>query len=131
MPIFYKAVVTILFLLIGLASVFRTMGWYIHDIYWVQQGLGGDKSTHIIAGALIMHTSQLWLNSPLCLKRLWLLAAAVVSLVTVEELSQLVLGSRTFSYQDLLASVAGVAIVLFFSNWYLWLRPQLANRTLK
>lgn len=131
MPVFYKSCITLLGVLFIGASIFRTMGWYIHDIYWAQEYLGGDKAIHVVAGMLIMHTIQLWLNSPMVVRRLWCTTLFVGIGLGIEEFSQRLLSSRAFSFEDLMASLGGVFIVVLFSAWYLWLSPQIPNRTLK
>lgn len=126
----YRVVVTVLMALFLLASVFRSCGWFIHDIYWAQQHIGGDKATHVFAGMLITHTSQLWLNTPLRANRLWGIAFITALGLSLDELSQQLLSKRTFSYEDLGASLLGLGITLLFSVWYLWLRPQIPQRHL-
>lgn len=73
---------------------------------------GGDKTGHVLimgllaAGCVIAFTGRLWRGRPISSR--WILLLVALG-VTADEFIQLAVPSRTFSWLDLLASLAGVA----------------------
>ncbi len=103
------AIGTAVLLVVVLGSIFRSAGWFIHDIYWLQEDLGGDKLTHVWMGAAVMLAFWLLLGSRL---RWWLVAFIAVLAVALDELSQWWLPTRNFSVEDFAMGLAGVAVGL-------------------
>jgi hypothetical protein len=101
----YGVSITI-FAIIFIGTFFRSSDWFIHDIYWFQQDLGGDKAVHIIMGGLLV--IALWLINAMVLRIGSLLLVAL--LLIIDEVSQLYIPSRTFSMSDLGLSFVGLFI---------------------
>ena len=106
------------------ASVFRSQGWFIHDIYWAQEWFGGDKAIHFWGGASLMLCASLWLRVWRSWQRLSVITLFVASALFIEEYSQHWLSTRAFSWLDLIftlsgASVAALIMLVTLISFYL------------
>ncbi|MCK9503429.1 MAG: VanZ family protein [Porticoccaceae bacterium] len=87
------------------ASLLRSTGFFIHDIYRLQEYLGGDKATHAWMGMAV--TLALWLL--LAPRRRWWAAPLVAAMVLLlDEASQWWLPRRNFALDDLAMGLVGV-----------------------
>lgn len=81
---------------------------------------GGDVTGHLGLYLLLGYTVSGWARRPASPVRsrrwVWILIFLGV-LVTLEELSQIAIPSRTFSLVDLLASLAGLLVGATISSW--------------
>lgn len=111
-------------------SVFRSMGYFIHDLYWLQEGLGGDKAVHCLMGAGLM-LSALLVVMPRSSRSIAALLLAVLILLSIEEFSQLMATTREFDLSDLAANYAGaiVTTILFSASSYLLRHASLHKTT--
>jgi len=98
-------------MVIVVASLFRSLGFFIHDIYWIQEYLGGDKATHVWMGMAMMFSGLLLVPSSNQGKRTLIIFMVVIFLLGCEELSQLWMNTRKFSFQDFAMGFMGAAIV--------------------
>ena len=106
---------TVAFALLLLAIVTAaTMGWAEPAFAVVRRIPGGDKSAHI----LLLGTMSLLLNSSLGCARvrcgnISVLKGSLIlfALVTLEEISQIWMSSRTFSWGDLACNYLGIFIL--------------------
>lgn len=98
------------------ASVFRSIGWFIHDIYWLQQWLGGDKATHFLMGS--SSTLAVWLLWRGCWswQRLVVGAFIAVFILVLDEVSQGFSIRREFELADLVAGCFGIVLALFLAT---------------
>lgn len=102
-----------------LASVFRSHGLFVYEIYCVQELLGGDHVTHFLMGATFM-TAGLLVTLPDSIRRVVHVLFVVILLLCLEEFSQLVAPTREFSWIDLAVGSAGALVVIL---WHLiWVR---------
>lgn len=93
------------------ASVLRSNGILIHEIYWLQESLGGDLVIHGLMGAALMCVVHLSVGQwPAYRASVGLLIVA--ALVAIEECSQLFIATRAFHLPDLVAGQVG-ALVMF------------------
>lgn len=99
----YLLAALIVAVIIG-GTLLRSMGYFIHDIYWFQEALGGDRVTHIIMGGGLVVAC--WLLFPkMPLSKLIIIVAVFLLL---EELAQKFHPYREFSLVDLLFGLLGV-----------------------
>ncbi len=120
---YYKTSWLALGLLIVVASILRSAGWFSYEIYYVQKHLGGDKMTHFLAGLVFMYAMFLSFGFRR-LKTIILCYLSVVMFVCIDEFSQRYLSSRKFSYDDLYATIAGSSLVMVFAVWHRVIRPN-------
>jgi len=109
---------------LGGASLARSLGLFRHDMYWLQEGLGGDKVSHLLMGAGIVVVCYLVTTprSPLPFIKILLTALCILVL---EEFSQIFLATRHFDWLDLTMGVLGavlttVGVYLYsiFGSWF-------------
>jgi VanZ family protein len=98
-------------LLVVVGSVCRSAGFFIHDIYWLQEDLGGDKATHVWMGVAV--TFALWLLLAKRWTLRWVVMLATL-LLLVDEISQFWLPTRSFSMEDFGMGVVGVVVATAF-----------------
>ncbi|MGD9660044.1 MAG: VanZ family protein [Porticoccaceae bacterium] len=91
-------------IVILVASLFRSLGFFIHDIYRLQEYLGGDKATHLWMGMAV--TLALWLLVPRW--RWWAVALVAAVVLLLDEASQWWLPRRNFALDDLALGLVGV-----------------------
>jgi hypothetical protein len=105
------------------ASALRSFGYFVQDIYWLQEWLGGDKASHFIMGFGLMLSAILIVFPRSLLSGLKALFS-VVAILLFEELSQLFIKTREFDIADLGVSVLGaiIAIIIFLVLMLLYLR---------
>jgi hypothetical protein len=105
------------------ASALRSFGYFVQDIYWLQEWLGGDKVSHFIMGFGLMLSAILIVVPRSLLSGLKALFS-VVAVLLLEELSQLFIKTREFDIADLGVSVLGasIAIIIFLVLMLLYLR---------
>jgi hypothetical protein len=94
-------------------TALRSLGLFIHDLYWLQEGLGGDKVVHCLMGAGLM-LSALLVVVPRSSRSITVLLLAVLALLSVEELSQLIAETRDFDLLDLAANYTGAIVTIVF-----------------
>jgi hypothetical protein len=109
--------ITLAILFVGtlvVASALRSFGYFVQDIYWLQEWLGGDKVSHFIMGFGLMLSAILIVVPRSLLSGLKALFS-VVAILLLEELSQLIIKTREFDIADLGVSAlgAGIAIIIF------------------
>ncbi len=112
-------------LLIGgfiIASLFRSIGWFIHDIYWLQEDLGGSEITHFLMGSAIMFAAILIFTMGKGFRQLWWTLLGVSVFLAVEEFSHWFLPTREFNWWDLGMGLAGAAVVFCTVFAAAWLR---------
>lgn len=95
----------ILAVVIG-GSILRSSGYFIHDIYWLQEGLGGDYVTHLLMGGLLF--TFFWLLFPKKGKLEILIYSFL--LIALDELSQLFIPTREFLWMDFYMGMLGAFI---------------------
>ncbi len=108
------------------ASILRTIGSHIHEIYWIQEWLGGDLATHFLMGAGLCLAGLLLVEtwSGMVFNGVF---AAVLVLLFLEETSQLFLPSRSFQWLDLALGVAGAGL-MFLACWCLGYQARRATQ---
>ena len=105
------------------ASAARSMGYFIHDIYWIQEELGGDKATHVLMGMSFALAISLIFPPR---KRLWrfaLISLLAGTILTLEELNQLRVATRDFSWADYRASMQGLGLGLMILILFSYASP--------
>lgn len=112
------------------ASIFRTEGWYLHEMYWAQEYLGGDKVVHLWSGGILMLTAVAWSCAWRSHKRLAIHCAIILLGILAEECTQMLTPSRQFSMLDYAYSAAGVMTVTFCVFVFQTIRPVIAQRRL-
>ena len=120
---------TFAFLVIG-ASVFRTEGWFLNEIWKAQEFLGGDKATHALGGAILMLVAASWSCSWRSYRRLLIHVAIVLLGILVDECSQQFMSRRQFSMIDYAYSAGGVASMAALFGLYAYLRQTILQRRL-
>lgn len=93
------------------ASMLRSSGLFIHDIYRIQEFFGGDHVTHLLMGATFMAAGFL-VVLPKSVASAVKVALAVLTLLALEEFSQIGMMTREFSWMDLLMSGVGAMLVM-------------------
>ena len=99
----------IIAVVLGGASLARSLGFFRHDMYWLQEGLGGDKVSHLLMGAGIVLVCYLatTARSPLPFIKILLMALCILVL---EEFSQIFLATRHFDWLDLTMGILGAVL---------------------
>ncbi|MEH6590019.1 MAG: VanZ family protein [Halioglobus sp.] len=97
-----------------LASALRSFGYFVQDMYWLQEWLGGDKMSHCLMGFGLMLSAILIVVPRSLLSGLKTLSS-VVAILLLEEFSQLIIKTREFDIADLMVSILGasIAIIIF------------------
>lgn len=121
---------TVLAILLVGASVFRSEGWYLGQIWLAQEYLGGDKATHAWGGAIMMLALGAWSCAWRSYKRLAIHVAIVLVGVLLEECSQQFLSRRQFSMIDYAYSAAGICSMALLFAWYRTICTTIAQRRL-
>ena len=106
-------------------SALRSTGLFADDLYWLQEDLGGDKAVHLMAGICLMTAAWL-LFLPRSGKASATLFLAVLTVMSLEELSQLTLGAREFDLFDLAAGSLGAGLLALAIAVFSCLFRQLA-----
>lgn len=109
------------------ASIFRSQGWFIHDIYYAQEFLGGDKATHFWAGLIFMLCISAWLSSWRSWPRFLLATLVVFSVLILEEFSQQFTSRRSFSWFDMAATLGGASLAMIGALMLLLIRKTPDN----
>lgn len=87
-------------------SALRSLGFFIHDIYWFQEALGGDKVTHVLMGSMLFVAILLLITKV----RLFVAFCSLSLFLILEECLQLFHPSREFSFVDMGMSLLGVTV---------------------
>ena len=119
----------VLYIRIGLAltiaitftgvSVLRSLGFFKNDIYWLQEALGGDKMTHLLMGFGVMVAAYL-VVLPGSLTQVFKILCATLSLLLLEEFSQILFDTREFDWLDLSMGVVGATLA--YAGFYSYLK---------
>jgi hypothetical protein len=91
--------------IVVVGSLFRSAGFFIHDIYWFQEDLGGDKATHLWMGMAVTLALRLLLAPRW---RWWAVALIAAVVLLLDEASQWWLPRRNFALDDLALGLVGV-----------------------
>lgn len=101
------------------ASALRSGGLFVQGMWRFQEFLGGDLVTHFLMGGAFMMAGFL-LVVPRSVMRTVGLAAVVVALLFLEEISQLAIDTREFNWLDFGMGAAGASLMLaILSSLYL------------
>lgn len=103
----YVIAVALILIVFG-ASLMRSNGYFIHDIYWFQESLGGEKATHFLMGFVLLVSARLMFIQA----NIWFLSAFITLIVFLEEFSQLFQASRNFTFSDMKMNFLGVIVGL-------------------
>ncbi|GIX30231.1 MAG: hypothetical protein KatS3mg124_0703 [Porticoccaceae bacterium] len=92
------------------ASLCRSLGLWIHDLYWLQEDLGGEQGTHFAMG--LSFTLAAWfLSAPLApWPRLVAALVAAALLLGFDELAQAWFPTREFALEDYLWGLFGAVV---------------------
>ena len=93
------------------ASVFRSQGLFIHDIYRAQEFLGGDHASHFLMGAAFMGAGLL-IAVPRSMGRVIFSLLFVYIMLVLEEFSQIWIPTREFSLADLKMGIGGASTTI-------------------
>ena len=100
------------------ASLARSLGFLRHDMYWLQESLGGDKVSHMLMGAGLIVAGYLFIMPRSSLQFMKILLPTLCILV-LEEFSQIFLATREFDWRDLNMGISGAlaatAVVYLYS----------------
>lgn len=123
----YRYAIAVLLVAVAVASLCRSFGFFIHDIYWTQEYLGGDKLVHVYLGAIVLHCLTLWFNPSVKLRHTIYLTALLLLVLLIEENLQRFSATRAFDWGDLSASYIGVAIMFIWNSLFNWLNPKMTK----
>ena len=103
----------VVFLAIIGASMFRSFGWYLDDIYWFEYGLGGDKVAHFLMGSIFMILG-FWVLLPRNYKEVTRIFLAVLAFLAIEEALQTFSPTRVTNIGDFAIGAFGATFIYSF-----------------
>lgn len=118
------ALFLIVLVAIFLPSIARSSGLWVHEIYRIQEHLGGDKLTHFLAGGALQIAALILLSNIRGLRRIFLACLIANLLVLGEEVSQYFIPSRHFEWSDLGWTFLGTATACIFTGFLVFLTER-------
>lgn len=97
-------------LILALFSLSKSVGFFRHQIQSLQDFLGGDKSTHLVAAVFLGGIASFIIDyrHAFWLKKAITVFLAVICLVSLDEFLQFFLKTRVFDLYDLYYGLFGV-----------------------
>lgn len=106
-------------ILVLLGTIAKSLSFFKEEILWIEFLLGGDKELHFfVAFILTISASMSYWPQEKFWSRQVIIGLGISSLMLLEELSQLFLATRTFSFNDWLYGIWGMLAAFIVVNLF-------------